>query len=110
MASSTGLKVTVVSSTLYLTLLSPTIKLIIPVLLFNEPAYNFTIPFGALAAPLSDTMISPPVPILMLVFFPAFNTMAPVYPVVVFSDEFEEIGSFSAIFPSSVSTKIVPVA
>ncbi len=77
-------------------------------LLFIDPAYNFTIPFGALTSPFSETIISPPPAVLILLFFPAFKTMEPVYPVVVFSEEFEEIGSFRAISPVSVSTNTGP--
>ncbi len=67
------------------------------------------IPLEALTVPFPDTLMSPPVFVPAAVLFPAFKTIAPVYPVVAFVLEFDDIVSVTLISPVKVSIKIAPV-
>ena len=100
---------TVDSSTNNLIFEKPPTKLFRPKLPSAFPPYNFTIPLGAVAAPLSETFISPPDAVFILLFFPAFNTIAPEYPVSSFTLDELETGSLRLISPVSVSIKTDPV-
>ena len=87
---------------------APPTKEFNPVLPSEFPANNFTMPLGALTSPLPVITISPPVSVLIFILLPAFNTMAPLYPVNESTLELEDTGCFSSIFPSVVSIKTGP--
>ena len=109
-AVSTGEKLTVFSSTVYLSFVIPPARVVRPVLPAGNPLYSLTIPLGASTSPLPDTMMLPPVGVPAELLLPALSTIAPAYPAAVLVLDDVVTGSVSWISPASVSIRISPVA
>ena len=67
-------------------------------------------PLGALTAPFAATLMPPPVGTNILLFLPAFNTIAPLYPVRESMLELLEMGSLRSMSPFKVSINTGPAA